>query len=202
MILKDLYEMKMQDTPAIYLFMQDAFPHRDLIEKLGLDASRLDILLRKYDFIEYNVYSLFCYTMPTMSSTINMKKEHIKGDWPDDEEMAYLRASLGGNNIITKILSDNGYRNYVSLNNNDGKYFFGESPTSEIIESHIKAGWSTLLHAIRCGSILLYLQKIVAPCGLGNGLVMLIMRIKYLLGEQAVLGMGQSLAMKNMKLKN
>jgi YidC/Oxa1 family membrane protein insertase len=155
-IFKDLYKIKMQDTPAIYLFMHDAFPHRDLIKKLGLDVSLLDILLKKYDFIEYNVYSLFCYTMPTMSSTFNMKKEHIKGDWPDGEEMEYLRASLGGNNIISKILSDNGYRNYVSLsdnNNNGEKYFFGESPTSEIIESHIRSGRITLLHAIRCGTI-------------------------------------------------
>jgi hypothetical protein len=160
---KDLYGMKMKDTPAIYLFMQDAFPHRDLIKKLRLDSGGLDILLKKYNFTEYNVYSIFTYTVPAMASVFNIEEgqERIpRGYWPTDSEWKYLRSTLGGINVVNMTLLDNGYKTYLVKARGD-KY----TSTEEAVEIIGAAQYDNIiLYALKRGIMNSMLLDMDHPC--------------------------------------
>lgn len=118
---KELAEMKMKDTPAIYLFMHDAFPHKDLIQELNLDYSKLNTLLKKYDFTEYNVYSLGDNTAASMAAVFNISEKHIKEDWWELKKesyntIKYWQKTNSGYNFVGMLLKKNGLQQF---------YFYG-----------------------------------------------------------------------------
>ncbi|MDR3243796.1 MAG: YidC/Oxa1 family membrane protein insertase [Elusimicrobiota bacterium] len=119
----ELLEMDMKDSPSIYLFMHDAFPAKQLAEKLKLDYSGIELLYKKYNFKAYDVYSLKRSTRATMSSVFNMNNVDSGN------------ASLSGNNLVNLLLQAKGYRtgthiqNERSLFNNEMFYNFNIGDT-------------------------------------------------------------------------
>lgn len=147
---KELADMKMKDTPAIYLFMHDAFPHKELIQELNLDVSKLNTLLKKYDFTEYNVYSLGDNTAASMAGVFNISEKHIKEDyWELKKEsyntIKYWQKSNSGYNFVSMLLKKMGYSNFISMGSE--KWLFGDTiTTTSIRKAHdIKKGWGLLL---------------------------------------------------------
>jgi hypothetical protein len=77
---QELLDMDMKDTPNIYLFMHDGFPRKDWAEVLGVDYSELEKTLKEYDFNVYDVYSIYHFTMGTMSTLFNISYKEKWGD--------------------------------------------------------------------------------------------------------------------------
>jgi hypothetical protein len=131
---KDLSKKSMVDTPAIYLFMHDAFPHRDLRNELNLENSKLDSLLKKYDFKEYNVYSIAHYTMPSMAATFDMKSkaDAVRQLNLNNEKLIekYWKENISGNNMASKILKTNAYKNFIAT---AGEFFFTDNLDASMI---------------------------------------------------------------------
>jgi hypothetical protein len=123
---KELLKMKMKDTPSIYLFMHDAFPHKDLREELNLDCRELDNLLKKYEFKEYDVYSLGCATLVSLSSLFTMEKHNYLKSFSSQKE--HMIDIISGDNWIQQLLASNGYFNFVATCNY--KYNFNEKANS------------------------------------------------------------------------
>ncbi|MDR3243794.1 MAG: YidC/Oxa1 family membrane protein insertase [Elusimicrobiota bacterium] len=119
----ELLEMDMKDTPSIYLFMHDAFPAKQLAEKLKLDYSGIELLYKKYNFKAYDVYSLGRGTMATMASVFNMD---IYGfditKLLDVLELDTYRRKLSGDNRLHLLLQAKGYKTGAYIANN--RYFF------------------------------------------------------------------------------
>ncbi|GHT36282.1 hypothetical protein AGMMS49593_00710 [Endomicrobiia bacterium] len=106
---EELLAIPMKDTPTVYLFMYDSFPHKELINELGLDRSGLDALLREYQFKEYDVYSLAHHTIATMAKVFSVQKN----DNSDD----VCRRVIVGNNLVSAVFKRHGYNNFVSPDN-------------------------------------------------------------------------------------
>jgi hypothetical protein len=103
----ELLAMPMKDTPSVYLFMFDAFPHKELINKLGLDRRGLDTLLCEYQFKEYDVYSIASYTLGTMALVFNMCRRNNTDR--TDTNLQYFREVVGGNNLVNTVFKRHGY---------------------------------------------------------------------------------------------
>jgi hypothetical protein len=97
--------------------MYDAFPHRELIKELGLDSSKLDALLCKYQFKEYDVYSIGDHTVLTMSQIFSIHHRQCYN-------MHSNRTILGGSNLVNAVFKKHGYNNFVSVDVND-RWLFG-----------------------------------------------------------------------------
>jgi hypothetical protein len=121
---KELLKMKMKDTPSIYLFMHDAFPHRDLIKELNLDCSELDELLKKYDFKEYDVYSLGKSTLLAMDSIFTLVKPDNTTNL-SDLNCEKLRRGISSN-LVQKLLTYKGYINFIEAPEGH-RYVFNET---------------------------------------------------------------------------
>jgi hypothetical protein len=105
---EELLTMSMKDTPTVYLFMYDSFPHKELIDELGLDRSELDDFLCEYQFKEYDLYSVGYYTLGTMAQVFNI---HRIQDTDTDNA---LRKILGGDNLVSILFEKYGYDNFIS----------------------------------------------------------------------------------------
>jgi hypothetical protein len=118
---QELLDMDMKDTPNIYLFMHDAFPHKDLAAELDLDYSGIETILKENDFSVYDVYSLADTTLPTMSSVFDIKDKWVSLLTTTPVVTARARASniamgqgwmrvLSGYNFTNILLMDKGYQ--------------------------------------------------------------------------------------------
>jgi hypothetical protein len=68
--------MEMKETPSIFIFMHDSFPHKELADYLKLEHyDDLIDCFKTNGFVIYDVYSLYPLTHFTMPSVFNMQKE-------------------------------------------------------------------------------------------------------------------------------
>lgn len=104
---EELLAIPMKDTPTVYLFMYDSFPHKELINELGLDRSGLDALLREYQFKEYDVYSLAYHTIASMAQVFSVRRDDIM-------DGNVCRKIIVGNNLVNAVFKRHGYNNFVS----------------------------------------------------------------------------------------
>jgi hypothetical protein len=115
---EELLTMPMKDTPAVYLFMYDSFPHRELIAELGLDRSGLAALLHEYQFKEYDVYSTANHTLATMGQVFDIQRHNVENE--------FFRKIVGGNNLVNVVLKKHGYDNFIASDDThmfpDGSY--------------------------------------------------------------------------------
>jgi len=123
---KELAELELKDSSSIYLFMHDAFPHKDYADYLNLpNYGELMDVFEKNGFNVYDVYSLADVTLLTMYSVFQMSMDSIpksenginttvslmgtKGQSGD-----YFRYFLNGNNIANLLLKDKDYKTGIS----------------------------------------------------------------------------------------
>jgi hypothetical protein len=130
---KELSELELKDSASIYLFMHDAFPHRDYAEHFSLPHySSLMELFEQSGFKYYDIYSMADATIPTMSSVFDFNIDYltkidgitttghgnyinalrntgiqtaISGSGDDD----FFREKMAGNNISNILLRNKGY---------------------------------------------------------------------------------------------
>jgi hypothetical protein len=92
--------------------MYDAFPHRELIKELGLDSSKLDALLCKYQFKEYDVYSIANHTLSTMAQVFSLCR--YRGDTSHNKaNFQYFREILDGNSLVNTLFDRNCYNSFI-----------------------------------------------------------------------------------------
>jgi membrane protein insertase Oxa1/YidC/SpoIIIJ len=123
---KELASLQMKDTPAIYLFMYDSFPHRELIKELKLDSSKLDALLCECQFKEYDVYSIADHTLATMAQVFNISRyDSMLESRETTIKNQYFREVLAGNrsSLVYTLFEKNGYDSFVP---DDDRYLFSD----------------------------------------------------------------------------
>jgi len=122
---QDLANLELKDSSSIYLFMHDAFPHKDIASYFDLKYyDELMAILKENGFNIYNVYSLATGTLPAMYKLFQMTDSIPKAE-NKNEAMAlnhYLRYFLSGNNITNLLLKSKGYETGVS--NIANRWFF------------------------------------------------------------------------------
>jgi len=132
-ISKDLAELELSDSASIYLFMHDAFPHKDYAKYFDLpDYDNLITLFENSDFKIYDVYSMASNTIETMSSLFDISvsslpkinnvvtagnSNYIKslrdaglGEVSNIVSDDFFRDKMTGNNVVNILLQNNGYR--------------------------------------------------------------------------------------------
>ena len=123
---EELMELKLKDSASIYLFMHDAFPHKDYAHHFGLPSyDNLMALFEQGDFKIYDVYSMGYTTYVTMSSLFDMdtnlllkykgtatvkyddiaKSPYLSNDFHPN----YFKTIFSGNNLTNTLLQKKGY---------------------------------------------------------------------------------------------
>jgi hypothetical protein len=119
---KELTDMEMKDMPAIYLFMQDAFPRKDLAKEIGIDYQEIERILERFNFKTYDVYSLADHTRASMASLFSLKAEHAislnigetKEELPQiDPIFSAWGAAINGDSLVYELLLNKGYSIYI-----------------------------------------------------------------------------------------
>jgi len=130
---KELSELELKDSSSIYLFMHDAFPHKDYAEFFNLPhyGDLMDVF-EQHDFKIYDIYSMGNATIPTMSSVFDfninyllklnnvvtsghdnyinaVKKAGIQAIFSNGKSEDFLRERMAGNNITNLLLRNKGY---------------------------------------------------------------------------------------------
>jgi hypothetical protein len=104
---QDLLEMNMKDTPSIYLFMHDAFPHKDMAAELKLDYyDDLIDILKNNGFKIYDVYSLGHSTFKTMSSVFDMAMSA--------KDFTQMTTQVSGDNRVNLLLQAKDYQTAIA----------------------------------------------------------------------------------------
>ncbi len=124
---KELAELELKDSSSIYLFMHDAFPHKDYADYLNLqNYDELMDVFEKNGFKIYDVYSLAYETLLTMYSVFQMSTDFIAKSKDGNnttvelmktEELlprSFFRYFVSGNNIVNLLLKDKGYETGTS----------------------------------------------------------------------------------------
>jgi len=131
---KELSELELKDSASIYLFMHDAFPHKDYAEHFNLPHyGDLMTLFEQKDFKIYDVYSMADATIPTMSSVFDfninylakinnvttvvhsniyissLKNQDIQAVISNGESGDFFRERMAGNNVSNILLRNKGY---------------------------------------------------------------------------------------------
>ena len=129
---EDLAKLELEDSASIYLFMHDAFPHKDYAEYFNLpNYSELMHIFEKSNFKIYDIYTMSDHTIGTMSSVFDFNtdslpkingvttigsKTHIKllkdtdvAGFTDISSADFFREKMAGNNIANILLQNNGY---------------------------------------------------------------------------------------------
>jgi len=123
---EELAKLELKDSASIYIFMHDAFPHKDYADYFDLpDYNDLMNIFKHNNFKIYDVYSMGFATIYAMSSLFAISTDFLpKQDGviaPNELEIAkyselsniyhvaYLRATMNGNSITNTLLQKNGY---------------------------------------------------------------------------------------------
>jgi len=123
---EELTELELKDSASIYLFMHDAFPHKDYAHHFGLQGyDNLMDLFEQGNFKIYDVYSMGYTTYITMSSIFDMDTNLLpkyKGTatakyddiakspyFSNDFHPNYFKTIFNGNNVINTLLQKKGY---------------------------------------------------------------------------------------------
>jgi len=123
---KELMELELKDSASIYLFMHDAFPHKDYAYYFNLPSyDNLMALFEQRDFKIYDVYSMGYTTYVTMSSLFDMDtnlllkyKGTVTAKYDDiakspyfsnDFHPNYFKTIFNGNNLTNTLLQKKGY---------------------------------------------------------------------------------------------
>jgi hypothetical protein len=130
---QDFLELKMKDTPNIFLFMHDAFPRKDLIEKYEKEYGikritayeNMEKVLNENGFVIYDVYSLGDNTRQTMAmvfmfNDLNVNKFAYEGKATSPNFELWKRRT-SGDNMVNILLKNNGYTTAIDDN---GPYMF------------------------------------------------------------------------------
>jgi hypothetical protein len=129
---EELAKFELKDSASIYVFMHDAFPHRDYAEYFNMPGyNNLMGIFKQNDFKVYDVYSMGYNTLSGMASFFNISTDLLpkQSGTPtaDDAQLAkdpefsaafhsgYMRSVLNGNNISNMLLQKNGYNTMLSL---------------------------------------------------------------------------------------
>jgi len=154
---QDLVELELKDSSSIYLFMHDAFPHKDYAKHLNMpNYDELTEVLEKNGFNVYDVYSLGDKTLQTMYSVFQMTTDVLsksKNGVPTtytlgegEASFEYFRHFLNGNNITNLLLKNKGYKTGVA--NIANRWFFQKSNTAYDFWATDKIANNLLLRAI------------------------------------------------------
>jgi membrane protein insertase Oxa1/YidC/SpoIIIJ len=131
---RELSELELKDSASIYLFMHDAFPHKDYAKYFDLPHyDSLMALFEQNDFKIYDIYSMADATVPTMTSVFDfnidyiakidnvtttanknylsaLKNIGIEAIVPTDTIPGeFFREKMAGNNITNILLQSKGY---------------------------------------------------------------------------------------------
>ncbi len=123
-ISQELAELELKDSSSIYLFMHDAFPHKDYADYLNIpNYDELMDIFEKNGFNVYDVYSLTDGTLETMSSVFQASTDFIAKskdginttvDLTKTPPRDFFRYFVSGNNIANLLLKDKGYKTGIS----------------------------------------------------------------------------------------
>jgi len=103
---EDLMQLELKDSASIYLFMHDAFPHKDYAQYFNFpNYDELMDIFEQSDFKIYDVYSMGYTTQITMSSLFDMDAKYFKEKFHPN----YLKTVFNGNNITNTLLQKKGY---------------------------------------------------------------------------------------------
>ncbi len=104
---EELSEIKMETTPNIYLFVYDGMPNNRVFDIVNINNSRMDSIFKKYKFKHYkDTYTLGKESVGSMGALFNMSKRMAKHDG---------RNSYRGYSVVNKVLRENGYKTFVTL---------------------------------------------------------------------------------------
>jgi len=118
---QDLANLELKDSSSIYLFMHDAFPHKDIANHFELQYyDELMAILKENGFNIYDVYSLASSTLSTMYKVFQITDSLPKSE--NNTLSHYLRYFLSGNNITNLLLKNKGYETGIS--NISNRWFF------------------------------------------------------------------------------
>jgi membrane protein insertase Oxa1/YidC/SpoIIIJ len=155
---QDLAELELKDSSSIYLFMQDAFPHKDYAKHLNMpNYDEFMGVLEKNGFNVYDVYSLGDQTLHTMYGVFQMTTDFLlrsKNGVPTTSALStqggasfeYFRHFLNGNSTANLLLKSKGYKTGVS--NIANRWFFQKSSTAYDFWAADKIAGNLLLRAI------------------------------------------------------
>jgi len=125
---EDLAKLELSDSASIYLFMHDAFPHKDYAEYFNLPYDSLMNDLEENGFKIYDVYSMGNSTLTAMSSVFGMRTDFLSkydnvttaaAAYDDNSKdpkfikgphLYYFRNLVGGNNLTNLLLQKNNYK--------------------------------------------------------------------------------------------
>jgi hypothetical protein len=130
---EELAELELKDSASIYLFMHDAFPHKDYAEHFDMpNYSDLMNIFEQGGFKIYDIYSMSCFTLGTMGSLFDfdtkplakLNKTTTSANGNYIKQLAnsgvpgvyagaadeFFREKMAGNNISNILLRENGYR--------------------------------------------------------------------------------------------
>jgi hypothetical protein len=131
---QDLANLELKDSSSIYLFMHDAFPHKDIANHFDIKYyDELMDILKENGFNIYDVYSLVDNTLLTMYSLFQITTDSLPisngintavklGGKESISLNYYLRYFLSGNNITNLLLKSKGYKTGIS--NTSNRWFF------------------------------------------------------------------------------
>ena len=155
---QELTELELKDSASVYLFMHDAFPHKEYANHLKLPSfNELLVFFEKNDFDVYNVYSLADNTLGTMYSVFQMATDSIPKSKngvttsvslnPKPRVSSnYYRYFLSGNNIANLLFQNKGYKTGVS--NISNRWFFQRNNYAYDFYVNDKIGSNLVLRAV------------------------------------------------------
>jgi hypothetical protein len=101
-----LAELELKDSASIYLFMHDAFPHKDCAKHFNLtNYNDLMSAFEQSDFKIYDIYSMSDNTLGTMSSLFDFDTDYLP---------KINNAATSDNNNHVKLLKDAGFTNFFN----------------------------------------------------------------------------------------
>jgi Ca2+/Na+ antiporter len=124
---QELAELELKDSSSIYLFMHDAFPHKDYADYLNLpNYGELMKVLEKNGFNIYDTYSIADVTLLTMYSVFQLSTDFVSkskngvnttvnlAKTDESSSRDYLRYFVSGNSIANILLKNKGYKTGIS----------------------------------------------------------------------------------------
>jgi len=186
----DISELELKDSASIYLFMHDAFPHKDLAEYFNLPHyGDLMTLFKQKNFRIYDAYSMADATIPTMSTVFDFNMDYLsKADGNK------LRERMAGNNIANLLLQSKGYSTgtynpndrYISNGDNYYNFVGHDEATSIYLLEPKNLIFKNLLKATLNSSMVSSTRQY--PLKWRNLLRAILRKARFLCGEWAALG--------------
>ena len=118
----ELSGLELKDSANIYLFMHDAFPHKDYAEHFNLpNYDSLMALFEQNGFKIYDIYSMADATIPTMSSVFDFNIDYLTriNNTPTTGNKNYINSlkNAGIQAVISKSRGDDFFRERMAGNN-------------------------------------------------------------------------------------